>query len=458
MEESRRQQFLEDGYLILRDTVPPEQLGELRLTAELMVDRSKELSKARRDGGPLGGDWYQGVQPRVEIDEAVEPETAGLVDFLLGPTVRGVSQELMGAPETAITGMQITCSGLIDYGYTDWHRDSSAREQAPLCGLQDDLMANRPGYVQWNIPLYDDDVFWLVPGSHKQPTDEEQRRQLLMDPRSRLRDGIPMELKAGDAVVYPNVVMHWGSFYSSRLRRTLHLGFRSFGGDIFPYSHFTHWDMGLGFTRHLSQPARSCFERTVELFDREGDEIERTLRAVIDGDGDRFRRQVAILHPGAEGRMTTVVLLCRIAEKIALAHSPEIAGLPEEERNRALSGPSEGHYYSGLGTRFSDGEAAVLEKRFAVLTARLEQDAAAVHERYLAVHDELKSDAESPPDFESRPLRQFHCDMPEGFGIDEFVDSWQETAADPRAEEPRPPSRHRGCAAEKPAFRCRGKR
>ncbi|MCY3761881.1 MAG: phytanoyl-CoA dioxygenase family protein [Gemmatimonadetes bacterium] len=424
MEASRRQQFFEEGYLVIREAVPPERLAELRLSAELMVDRSKALSAAARGGGPPGGDWYEKVQPRVEIDDAVEPETAGLVDFLLGPTVRGVSQELMGAPETAITGMQITCSGLIDYGYTDWHRDSSAREQAPLCGLQDDLMANGPGYVQWNIALYDDDVFWLVPGSHRQPTDEEQRRQLLTDPTSRLRDGIPMDLKAGDGVVYPNVVMHWGSFYSSRLRRTLHLGFRSFGSGIFPYAHFTHWDMGLGFTRHLSPQARAYFERTVELFDREGDEIERTLRAVIDGDGGRFREQVAILHPGSEGRMTTVVLLCRIAEKIALAHSPEVAALPEEERNRALSGPSDGHYYGGLAARFSDAEAAALEKRFAVLTGRLEQDAAAVHERYLAVHEELKPEAESPPDFESRPLRQFHCDMPEGFGIDEFVESW----------------------------------
>lgn len=424
MEESRRQQFFEEGYLVIREAVPPERLAELRLSAELMVDRSKALSAAARDGRPPGGDWYEKVQPRVEIDDAVEPETAGLVDFLLGPTVRGVSQELMGAPETAITGMQITCSGLIDYGHTDWHRDSSAREQAPLRGLQDDLMANGPGYLQWNIALYDDDVFWLVPGSHRQPTDEEQRRQLLTDPTSRLRDGIPMELKAGDGLLYPNVVMHWGSFYSSRLRRTLHLGFRSFGSDIFPYAHSTHWDMGLGFTRHLSPQARAYFERAVELFDREGDEIERTLRAVIDGHGSRFREQVAILHPGSEGRMTTVVLLCRIAEKIALAHSPEVASLPEEERNRALSGPSDGHYYGGLARRFSDLEAAALEKRFSLLTERLERDAAAVHKRYLAVHEELKPDAESPPDFESRPLRQFHCDMPEGFGIDEFVDSW----------------------------------
>ena len=41
-----------------------------------------------------------------------------------------------------------------------------------------------------------------------------------------------------------------------------------------------------------------------------------------------------------------------------------------------------------------------------------------------AVHEELKPDAESPPDFESGPLRRFHCNMPEGLGIDEFVDSW----------------------------------
>ncbi|HCE04091.1 MAG TPA: hypothetical protein DEQ98_12730 [Acidobacteria bacterium] len=130
------QRFFEDGYLIIREAVPADQLADLRLTAEILVDRSKARSEANRGpGGPRGGEWYAGVQPRVNVHEVVDEETASVVDFLLGPTVHGVSHQIMGTPESAITSMQITCSGLIDYGHTDWHRDSSAREQAPLSGL-----------------------------------------------------------------------------------------------------------------------------------------------------------------------------------------------------------------------------------------------------------------------------------------------------------------------------------
>ena len=419
-----RGKFLEDGYLLIRKVVSPNQLAQLRLTTELLVDRSKVRSIEGKRNDPRSSQWYSSIQPRVEIDQTVDNGTSDIVDFLLGTSVHGVSHALMDAPETAITSMQINCSGLIDFGYTDWHRDSSAREQAPLCGLQKDLMENAPGYVQWNIALYDDDVFWLVPGSHKQPSDEDQRQQLLIDPTSKLKGGVPIKLKAGDGVVYPNLMMHWGSFYSSKFRRTLHLGFRSFGGDLLPYAHFIHWDEGLEFTKHLSEHARSYFHRCMALFNQEADEIERTLRSVIDGDSEKFLHQIGILHPGKNWRMTAVVLLCRLAEKIALGHNPRIIELTEEERNKELSGPAEGRYYTGLSARFSAREAEILNTRFAELNARLDRDAADVHDRYRTVYDNLRPNSDQLPNFESRPLRQFHCNMPENFGVAEFVNSW----------------------------------
>ena len=122
--------------------------------------------------------------------------------------------------------------------------------------------------------------------------------------------------------------------------------------------------------------------------------------------------------------MTAVVLLCRLAEKIALGHNPKIIELTEEERNKELSGPAEGRYYTGLSARFSAREAEILTKRFAELNARLDRDAADVHDRYRTVYDNLRPNSDQSPNFESRPLRQFHCNMPENFGIAEFVDSW----------------------------------
>lgn len=98
---------------------------------------------------------------------------------------------LNSPPVTAINVLRGDLSGLIDSGYPDWHRDASSAEQAPLSGMQQDLMENAPGYVQWNIPLYEDGVFWILSGSHKQPSTEAQRKQLLLDPRSPLEGGIP---------------------------------------------------------------------------------------------------------------------------------------------------------------------------------------------------------------------------------------------------------------------------
>ena len=68
---------------------------------------------------------------------------------------------------------------------------------APLEELQMDLLENGPKYLQWNIPLYDDDVLWVVPGSHRRINTEEENRQLLENPRIPLPGGIPAETQSG---------------------------------------------------------------------------------------------------------------------------------------------------------------------------------------------------------------------------------------------------------------------
>ena len=83
------------------------------------------------------------IHPRLNIN-SIDAETADVIDFCLGETTLGVSAQLMQAPVTALTAFGALCSGLIDYGYTDWHRDASSAEQAPLSGMQADLMAQRP--------------------------------------------------------------------------------------------------------------------------------------------------------------------------------------------------------------------------------------------------------------------------------------------------------------------------
>ena len=331
------QQLLEDGYIILPQVVPPDQLDDLRASVDLLVTRHQVISASnRKPGEPPGGEWQSARQPRVEIDTVVDEITANVLEFCLGENTLGVSHQLMRGKETTPTNLQVMCSPIRDYGYTDWHRDIDAMEQTPLDGLQSDLVANAPGYVQWNIALYDDDVLWVVPGSHRRSDTEEQKRQLLADPCVPLPGSVQVKLKAGDGVVYPNIIMHWGSIYGSKLRRTIHLGYRTFGGPILPHVHFHHWDHSLAFTERLPAHLRSSFAHYAELHEREIVQIESVLRAIKDKDRNAFRAGLAELHPGDEGRIACVMLLCRLAAKIQKLKRPEVASLPFR-RARAAS-------------------------------------------------------------------------------------------------------------------------
>ena len=422
--ELDREKFMEDGYLILENVVEPERLQDLRLGIEVMVDREKARSVAeRKDGDPRGGAWYQSAQPRLGMD-SIDAETADVLDFCLGETTQAVSAQLMQAPTTVLTAFGALCSGLIDYGYTDWHRDASSAEQAPLSGMQLDLMANAPGYVQWNIALYDDDVFWILPASHKKPTTEDQRHQLLADPKSQLEGGVPVRLKAGDGIVYPNLVMHWGSTYTSRLRRTIHLGYRSFGSRIFSYHHHLDWYHNDGFLHYASPAAREYFAQGARHYERERDRIEALFRAMIDRDEPSYRNGLAELHPGEIGRMVAVVLMCRIANKVVVLHRPEVAQMSVAERRPLVDGSPPADYAEEMARRFTSSEVAVLEERLAELNGRLERDAERTYRRYGEIYAALRPGADEPPNFESRPLRTFNSEMPEGFDVDEFLQSW----------------------------------
>ena len=418
------QQLLEDGYIILPQVVPPDQLDDLRASVDLLVTRHQVISASnRKPGEPPGGVWQSARQPRVEIDTVVDEITANVLEFCLGENTLGVSHQLMRGKETTPTNLQVMCSPIRDYGYTDWHRDIDAMEQTPLDGLQSDLVANAPGYVQWNIALYDDDVLWIVPGSHRRSDTEEQKRQLLADPCVPLPGSVQVKLKAGDGVVYPNIIMHWGSIYGSKLRRTIHLGYRTFGGPILPHVHFHHWDHSLAFTERLPAHLRSSFAHYAELHEREIGQIESVLRSIIDKDRNAFLAGLAELHPGHEGKIVCVMLLCRLAAKIHKLKRPEVASRPYAERERLLAGPVSHEYYEKLASRFTVQEAGNLHTRCARLSSILEAGAEECHERHGALAAELLPAGRPAPDFHSRPLRTFYTEMPD-FEVEDFIESW----------------------------------
>ena len=150
------------------------------------------------------------------------------------------------------------------------------------------------------------------------------------------------------------------------------------------------------------------------------------LRNILDQDAEVFKESLARLHPGARQRMTTVVLLARLADKIHLLHTPGVAAMSRVQQEQAVAGPSHHDFHFDLGARFSMAEAETLKRRFAPLSERLQGDGDKVHAHYAGVLAELKPDA-PVPNFESRPLRTFHTEMPANFDLDEFLRSWNES-------------------------------
>ena len=81
----KRAQLLSDGYVILRQVVPPGQLDRLRSDIETVVAR-------QRASDP---EWDRTPQPRASIIDQVDAATIGAFEFLLHENTHGVSAEVL---------------------------------------------------------------------------------------------------------------------------------------------------------------------------------------------------------------------------------------------------------------------------------------------------------------------------------------------------------------------------
>jgi ectoine hydroxylase-related dioxygenase (phytanoyl-CoA dioxygenase family) len=389
------EQLLSDGYIILHDVIPSDEIEKLRLTFETLVTRQRELwSRERKVGDPPGGVWESGAQPRLQFDTLVSKDTSAAAEFCLHQNTMGVSRQIMRSKLASSTGMMLMCNPVRNHGPAPWHRDIHPIDQAPLSGLQHDLLQNAPGYVQWNIPLYDDEVLWVIPGSHKRVNTPEENSLLNENPRQPLPNGLQVKLQAGDGVVYTNTILHWGSNYSTRLRRTIHLGYRSFGGPIFPYVNRMLED--LGFTGHLPSESQALFEEFEEAYSSETDVLTGLFRAVLDRDEVRFTEWLSALHPGQDGRIVCCVLLSKIVYKLRFGTHPK-----REAYGGDISQDGK------LATRFSETEIETLWQRFSELDQAIQSEG----EQFV-------------PGFQSGPMKYNFNDMPPNFGLSEFMASW----------------------------------
>ena len=405
MPSVERDRFLEEGYLIVKEAVPRDRLELVRKAYESLVDRQRKIWREQReDGDPPGGQWETSAQPRLLLQRPplvrqIDREEAPAVEIWLEENIRGISVELLNEPGAAVTEMMMMCSPVRDHGPAKWHRDIHPIDTAPLQGYIDDILEGGPRYIQWNIPLYDDSVLWVVPGSHLRRNTREENERLSEDPCRPLPNGVQTHVGAGDGVVYITPILHWGSNYSAKLRRTVHGGFSTY--TCIP---------DLSFVEHVSSEAKDIFER----WDRQTSEMkthtESALRAVIDGNGAAYDEALERLHPerGEKGRILTTVFLSKAALSIRLAKDPPYPEVPEDlfrsVRNAHCTTLNWGPDFAD---RFSGSEAELLWHRFKPLDALLRSE-----------------EEQFQPGFQSGLMKYHFNDMPPNYTTSEFISSW----------------------------------
>ena len=138
-------QLLENGYIVLPGVIPPEQLDQLRRSFELWLNgrgRSGQKNVTLRIHPVVFGKLARNRE--FFFNEVVDQATDNTVRFCLHQNTLGVSQKLMSATGVAVTLMALMCRPVKDHGPASWHRDIDPVHQAPLNGMQMDMMETCP--------------------------------------------------------------------------------------------------------------------------------------------------------------------------------------------------------------------------------------------------------------------------------------------------------------------------
>ncbi len=147
MIDANRDEFLEQGYVILRGVIPPDHLEEQRSRWEMLVDRQREIwTRERGPDDPPGGQWEIGAQPRLSLTRKglIDAETANAAELWMHENLQGVSSHLLQEEDVPVTAMALMCNPVSDRGPAAWHRDFYPPLNAPLMAYVDDILESGP--------------------------------------------------------------------------------------------------------------------------------------------------------------------------------------------------------------------------------------------------------------------------------------------------------------------------
>lgn len=202
--------YAEQGYLIIRGIIRPEGVKQMQEECMAAWNKEKEAfdpNKSWLQNSLLVNIHHQAPTVR---DYYFDGPMVDIATQLIGPNVKGATSQLTFKMK----------GNTKPFG---WHQDNGYGELEPynaittLTALDDTDRGNG--------------CLWLIPGSHKQgqirvKQDEEQKKsqsEIVVDADDSL--AIPMEMKAGDALIFSCWMLHKsdGNYSTDRDRRILFL-------------------------------------------------------------------------------------------------------------------------------------------------------------------------------------------------------------------------------------------
>lgn len=228
----RLTQLEADGFVVIRGILRGSRLEELRNAGQQAEElgRSGRWPHVRTVGKqfpPWAFDPDKGIWG---VQHLMDPDLPGHEIFTrqyFSEEILGIVRELLRCQDDELImelfNMLVRPESEFELR---WHRDdipdgASAEEEMQRLG--------RPAFhAQYNLALWEDDSLIVVPGSHKRPRTDTERKA---GPFEKTLPGqLTVKLGPGDIVFYNNNILHRGVYDSDKDRATLHGSVGHVGG------------------------------------------------------------------------------------------------------------------------------------------------------------------------------------------------------------------------------------
>lgn len=236
MDTSLKDQFLRDGYVVI-EVLNAREIDEFRTlmdgllnpethaagTANKRSAAFQHLGDDLRDFGKEARQYY--------FHLLTQKGTETIHHAFYQPAILEAVEQILG-PNLIVNNASILAANAGTAYSLGWHRDVI---QIPEEAIEDWLFSpdRLHNSVQINLPLVDESSLWIVPRSHNRPNTEAENEAFAGSKHYapigvEMPGGVPVQLKAGQAVLYNNNLIHRGYAEEMKVpRRTLHMGYHS---------------------------------------------------------------------------------------------------------------------------------------------------------------------------------------------------------------------------------------